>query len=129
MVKGIGVDMVDIARFRHMLVKWRERVMSRLFSVEERDFCLGKKDPALHFAVRFAAKEAFVKALGTGFGSSAAPKDIEVRTEDSGKPCIHVSGRAGRAMKAMAADRVYLSLSHDKGLGIAMVILEGKDAP
>jgi len=129
MVKGVGIDMVDVARFRHILVKWRERVMDRLFSVEERNFCLGKKDPAPHFAVRFAAKEAFVKALGTGFGSSAVPKDIEVRIEDSGKPCIHVSGRAERMMKVMDADRVHLSLSHDKGMGIAMVILEGKGIP
>jgi len=129
MVKGIGVDMVDVARFRGVLVKWRERFMDRLFSMEERDFCLGKKDPAPHFAVRFAAKEAFVKALGTGFGRNAAPRDIEVKTAVSGKPCIRVSGRAGRAMKAMDADRVYLSLSHDKGMGIAMVILEGKETP
>ena len=127
MVKGIGVDVVDVTRFRVVIGKWREKIIARLFSAEEQKYCLKKKDPVPHFAVRFAAKEAFVKAMGTGFRGSAAPKDIEVGTETSGKPFIRVSGRAGKAMKAMGADRIHLSMSHEKGMGIALVVLEGKE--
>ncbi len=126
MIKGIGVDIVDIGRFRKALNRWEGRFMKRLFTGREREECLRERDPAYHLAVRFAAKEAFSKAIGTGFGTEVSPTDIEVIKGLSGAPRLRLSDGARHRMDEIKATRSFLSLSHDKGVGIALVILEGE---
>lgn len=127
MIKGIGVDIVDIGRFRKALDRWEGRFMERLFTGREREECIRERDPAYHLAVRFAAKEAFSKAVGTGFGVEVSPKSIEVVKGASGAPRLSLSDGAQRKMNELKATRSFLSLSHDKGVGIAFVILEDED--
>ncbi len=126
MIKGIGVDVVDITRFRAILKRWRGRFLDRLFTPQEQEDCLDRHDPAPHLAVRFAAKEAFSKAVGTGFGAEISPRNVEVIRKDSGAPRLNLTGGARQKMRALRATRALLSLSHDRGIGIAFVVLEGK---
>ncbi len=126
MIKGIGVDIVDIERFRRSLERWDGKLVDRLFTEREKEECLGKKDPAAHLAVRFAAKEAFSKAVGTGLGMEISPKSIEVVRERTGPPRLRLLDGAHRRMEALRVTRSHLSLSHDAGMGVAMVVLEGE---
>lgn len=90
-ILGIGNDIIEIERIRKSIDTYGLRLISRLFSTKEQDYCLKYKDPVPHFAGRFSAKEAVVKALGTGFGEHASWLDIEIINEASGKPCVHFS--------------------------------------
>ncbi len=124
MIKGIGVDIVDIERFRKTLAKWQTRFTDRLFTKHEMEECLSQKDPAPHLAARFAAKEAFGKAIGLGLIGKVSPRDIEVIREPTGAPRLHIVRGALKRLEEIQATRVFLSLSHDGGIGIAMVVLE-----
>jgi len=125
MIRGIGVDIVEIDRFRKALDRWKGRLLDRVFSEKEREECFKERDPALHLAVRFAAKEAFSKALGTGFGSLVSPGEIEILRNIRGVPRFSISGGAKLQMEAVRVEKTFLSLSHDGGMGIAFVVLEG----
>ena len=126
MIKGIGVDIVNIERFRGILDRWGIRLLERIFTEREREVCLNRPDPAPHLAVRFAAKEAFSKALGTGFSQGVFPRNIEVAQEGTGSPRLVLRDGAQRGMEAIRATRTFLSLSHDGGVGVAFVVLEGE---
>jgi len=128
MIKGIGVDIVEIERFRKILDRWGGRFIRRLFTEREREDCLKRADPVPHFAVRFAAKEAFSKAIGTGFGNPVFPKSIEVVQGISGSPRLVLWNGVCRRMEAMKVSQTFLSLSHDGKMGIAFVVLEGEEA-
>ena len=119
MIYGIGTDIVAIERFQRFLDTGNTGVIERIFTVAERATCAARKDAASCLAGRFAAKEAFLKALGTGLRSGISWHDMEVVNDVLGKPELMLSGKAG--LKC-----VLLSLSHDGGSAIAMVILESK---
>ncbi len=125
MVRGIGVDVIRIGRFRGAVERWRGRFLDRLFSEREVEECRRWKDPVTHLAVKFAAKEAFSKAVGTGFGAALSPRDLQVLHDDKGAPRLVVSGRAEARMRALGMEKVFLSLSHDGDVGVAFVVLEG----
>lgn len=127
MIKGIGVDIVDIERFRGILDRWGDRFLVRIFTERERGECLGSPDPVPHLAVRFAAKEAFSKALGTGFGKTVFPRSIEVTRKGVDAPRLILHDGARLKMEEMRATRTFLSLSHEGEMGIALVILEGDE--
>lgn len=124
MIHGIGVDIVSIARIRRALERWGERFMRKVFTDEEIAYCVRKRDPAPSFAARFAAKEAFFKALGRGQRRGIRWKEVGVRNEMSGRPSLRIVGDRRALMESESISGVHLSLSHDNDSAIAYVILE-----
>jgi holo-[acyl-carrier protein] synthase len=122
-VLGIGVDAVDIERFRRVLSR-RPRIAKRLFSADEQEYSERAADPARRFAVRFAAKEATLKALGAGIG--AAPfSDIEVVRGKDGAPGLSLHREAALLASRMGVERWHLSLTHTSDLAVASAVAEG----
>lgn len=110
-ILGIGNDILEIERIRESIELHGQRFLTRLFSEEERKYCLRYKDPVPHFAGRFSGKEAIVKALGTGFGKNASWQDIEILNDPAGKPVVHLSP----TLAAQVANSTFLlSISHSK---------------
>jgi len=123
-IKGVGIDVVHV----HRMKKWRETpgLLERYFSGEELSASLEKGNSAdLSLAARFAAKEAFGKALGTGLRGIVL-KDIMVKNKHNGKPEIFVSGTALCALRNSGAEKIHVSLTHEKDNAIAMVVLENE---
>ncbi|MCL2720913.1 MAG: holo-ACP synthase [Treponema sp.] len=123
MITGIGIDIVQIERMEHWLLN--SRLLERFFHADELAVVSQKeKNAAQSLAARFAAKEAFGKALGTGLANLEL-KDIIVINNDNGKPVIKLTGTALKAFNKSGADNVHISLSHEKENAIAMIVLEG----
>lgn len=122
MIAGIGLDVVPIARVASLLARHGARAAHRLFSPGERADCEGRGDPAQHYAARFAAKEAALKALGVPPGLKWT--DIEVRTADNGRPVLILSGAAAAAAQQRGVVAHHLSLTHAGGVAAAVVVLE-----
>ncbi len=123
-IVGSGIDLAQIPRFRRFVDEGKTALLERLFTRAERDYALAHKDPASHLAVRFAAKEAFLKALGTGLRFGLSWQQIEVVRDDLGRPSLSLSGRAQDLLTEKGAVRTHLSYSHDGDYGVASVILE-----
>lgn len=125
MVVAIGIDLVEIARLEEV-IKRRGSFRGRVFTDGEISYCehRGGAARAASYAARFAAKEAVMKALGTGWSEGIAWKEIEVVCEASGAPTIRLNGRALERMREIGATRVHLSLSHTGNLAVAQVVLE-----
>lgn len=118
---GLGVDIVEVARVRAIL-KRSPAFARRAFSEGERAYCDAAADPAVHYATRFAAKEAVVKALGTGFAEGVGLRDIEVRRAKNGRPFAHLSGNARRRALEMGVKEMPISLSYTATDAIACAI-------
>jgi holo-[acyl-carrier protein] synthase len=123
-VYGIGIDLVKVERIQRILDRWGEQFKKRIFSHEEWEACSTKRGQASCLAMRFAAKEAFVKALGTGIRSPVRWRDIEVLSNDLGKPYILLSKRASDFCKTLGVISWHLSLTDDGEYGAAVVITE-----
>lgn len=123
MITGTGIDLVEVARIRELLTRHAERFKQRTFTGGEIAYCDACADAAIHYAARFAAKEAAAKALGTGLWSEAGVNwtDIEVTRADSGRPSLVFHHNAAKLTTGL---RAHLSLSHTKDHAIAQVILE-----
>ena len=123
-ITGLGVDIVEIARMRDALAR-RPRMKERLFSEGEREYCESRNKPEIHYAMRFAAKEAVLKALGTGF-SGMRFRDVEVARDERGKPVPVLSGRAAEVAGSAGVVEVHLSLSftHENAVASAVAITE-----
>lgn len=124
MIFGTGVDIVEIARFEHFLEQGNDSLFQRIFTPSEIEYCAAKKHSAQHYALRFAAKESFLKALGTGLRDGLSWKDMEVVNDQLGKPELRLCGRALEKFTEAGLSSCFLSLSHDAGCAIAMVVLE-----
>ena len=124
MIYGIGVDLVQVVRIEDALNRWGERFTGRVFTAQEAELCLRRAVPSSCFALRFAAKEAFSKALGLGMRKGVKWKDIEVCHNNAGKPELKVHGRSSEICRQEGITRMHLSLSDERGYGIAMVVLE-----
>src|SRR5688500_13956830 len=124
MLIGTGLDLVSVARFKLFLERQRERGMNRLFSGAELDYCLAHADPTRSLAARFAAKEAFFKAVGTGLGQSGGWRDVEVIRLASGKPKLLLHGRAAATAHELQVRSIHLSLTHTNETAAAFVVLE-----
>jgi len=122
LIRGTGIDIVDVGR----MVSWLDDpgLLERYFSPREIDYVRsrGKGAPA-SLAARFAAKEAFGKALGRGL-KGISLRDIEVTADRHGRPELSVTGRAEKALRENGGNRIHLSLSHDATMAIAQVIIE-----
>lgn len=122
---GLGVDIVEIDRMRALLSRSKS-FARRTFSEAERAYCDKKANPATHYALRFAAKEAVVKALGTGFADGIWVNDIEVVRAKNGKPSVALSGRALEVAREQGVKSISISLSytHIEAVACAMAITE-----
>ncbi len=120
MIKGTGVDIVEISRVKKAAGS-SERFASRIFTSGELAYCEGKKRKWASLAARFAAKEAVSKALGTGFGRIKWT-EIEVVTEENDKPQVRLYGAAREAAETMGVSKISLSLSHCKEYAVAFVV-------
>ena len=124
-VRGIGIDVCKVERIAESLRRFGERMEKRLFTPDELAYCRGFKDPLPHLAARFAAKEAASKALGTGIAGGVGWTQIEVVQPGGRVPLLRLSGVALERFTAIGATSSHLSISHDGGLGVACVVLEG----
>ena len=124
MIYGTGIDIVEISRFDRFLERQNQPLLLRLFTAGERDYCSGRKNSAQHYALRFAAKEAFLKALGTGLRGGLSWQDIEVVHDGNGRPELRFAGFAEKIVAGKGLARSFLSLSHDGNYAVASVILE-----
>ena len=124
MIIGTGIDIVEISRFEIFIQEGKDAIFRRLFTAHEMEYCGRKKRSAQHFALRFAAKEAFLKACGLGLREGISWKDIEVINDPMGKPELHLSGRAAEIAGEQGLKQSFTSLSHDGNYAVAMVILE-----
>jgi holo-[acyl-carrier protein] synthase len=123
-IYGIGVDIVNIARITQAIQRWGEKFLQRTFTRQEMAYCASKTFPTQHYAVRFAAKEAVFKALGTGWNYGVGWLDIEVLVDPtSGQPMVTLSGKALAILGDPASFRVLISLSHDKEYAIAQAVI------
>jgi holo-[acyl-carrier protein] synthase len=121
MILGIGNDIVEVKRIRDVIERHELRFLNRLFTPQEQDYCLSHKDPVLHFAGRFAAKEAIVKALGTGFREGIDWIDFEIMPNNKGKPVIKLSEKIQIEFKSPL---LHLSISHCQAYATAVAIWE-----
>ena len=126
MAAGIGVDMLEIARMERV-IKRRPSFLKRVFTDEERAYCDACARPAEHYAARFAAREAVLKALGTGFSEGIGFKDVSVTNDERGKPIAVLSGRAAEVAAKRGVQEVALSLSHTRDVAVANAVLVTED--
>src|SRR2546426_10062652 len=124
MITGIGIDVIQNERIRESIERFGDRFLRRIYTEREAEYCKKCVNPAIHYAARFAAKEAAFKALGTGWAGGVKWKDIEVERLTSGKPELHLHGEALAKATEMGAKRFYVSLTHDQLVSCAVVILE-----
>lgn len=125
MIYGIGIDIVKIERMKKVVEKWGDRFLERVFTDGEISYCYEKKEPFLSLAVRFAAKEALIKAVGSL--EYVSLRDIEVINVETGRPLLKVRGKLGDFFQDQLIKNVHLSLSHEHEYGIACVVLEQSD--
>ncbi len=123
-IVGTGIDIVDISRFDRFVEERNTLLLQRIFTPHEQEYCEARKKSAQHYALRFAAKEAFLKALGTGLRQGLTWRDMEVVNDGYGKPELRLSGEAERLFACKGMKRCFLSLSHDGNCAVASVILE-----
>ena len=123
---GIGTDIINIKRINNSIKKSGHNFKKKIFSDREIKYCEKKRNPSAFYAKRFAAKEAFTKALGTGIGKGISLKDIEIFNDASGKPNIKLKGTANNFLKKKIKKNkynIYLSLSDDEPWAQATVII------
>ena len=123
MIVGIGFDIVEIIRIRKALERWGEKLIHRILTERERK--MAPKEMVKYVASRFAAKEAFVKALGTGFSQGISPQHIEIIPSFITAPQIELNSRASYIAMKLGVKKIFLSISHEKNVAGAMVVLEG----
>ncbi|KAB2640383.1 MAG: holo-[acyl-carrier-protein] synthase [Verrucomicrobia bacterium] len=111
-VHGIGIDVVEVARIAAAIARHGESFLARLFTPTERAYCDAKKSPAIHYAARFAAKEAVAKALGTGIGTHASWLDLEVCHAPGGAPALKLHSAAAAYASAHGITDIQISLTH-----------------
>lgn len=123
MIFGVGVDIIEVTRVEDKLTR-TPGLKEKIYTPVEIAYCESKKFPFQHYAARFAAKEAFMKALGTGWARGVRFSEIEVRNLESGQPVVEVYGRARELCQTEGITRFYVSLSHLQTKAVATVVLE-----
>ncbi|MEW6447237.1 MAG: holo-ACP synthase [Bacillota bacterium] len=123
MLIGIGTDIIEIGRIRRAYHRWGERFLRRIFTSAEQSYCCGKANTACCLAGRFAAKEAVLKALGTGQRGSGF-NEVEVVNDAAGKPRVILRGRAAAVARDKGVSAVHLSISHDTAFAVAFAAAE-----
>jgi holo-[acyl-carrier protein] synthase len=124
MIIGIGLDVIEIHRIREVLERQQDRFRNRVFTAGEQKYCDAHRDPAPHYAVRFAAKEALFKALGTGWSGGIRWTDAEVARNPGQPPTLVLHGEAAQVSSARGAGTLHLTLSHSRDSAVAVVVIE-----
>ena len=122
MVIGHGIDVVEIPRLARVLRDHGDRFLDRIFTTVEREYCIGKKRELEHLAGRFAAKEAVLKVLGTGWIGRISWQDIEVTNNAAGQPSIRLTGECERIAAELRIRRIVVSISHTQSWAAASAI-------
>jgi holo-[acyl-carrier protein] synthase len=124
MIVGTGIDIAEVARIAQSIDRFGARFTQRVFTAEEIRYCESKANKVERYAARFAAKEAGMKAIGTGWSRGVRWRDIEVQRLPGGRPTLAFHGRAGEFFARLGATHAHLSLTHTKETAMAFVVLE-----
>lgn len=124
MIVGTGIDLVEVPRVAASIERFGRRFLERIFTADEIQYCESKQNRIERYAARFAAKEAGMKAIGTGWRFGVGWHDVEVRREPGGRPTVVFAGKAAEVAARLGVKRASLSLSHTEQHAIAQVILE-----
>jgi len=125
MIFGTGIDIVNIERIAGMVDRWGDLFLGRVFTEREIVWCRKRTRPPECFAIRFAAKEAFLKAIGRGLRNGIQWTDIEVENDPLGKPLFSFHRKAKEVLKIQRITKAFLTLSHERPYAVAHVILVG----
>ena len=126
-VIGIGTDIVECLRIARMIERHGELFINRVYTPHEIQYCSQRKAATQHYAGRWAAKEAVLKALGTGWVKGISWRDIEVQSTESGKPTIHLSGGALQASERRGIHEILISISHCRSHATAFALAVGDE--
>jgi holo-[acyl-carrier protein] synthase len=126
-VVGIGTDIVECLRIAQMIERHGELFIARVFTPHEIEFCSGRKAATQHYAGRWAAKEAVLKAMGTGWAQGITWRDIEIRSTAGGKPTVALAGGAREACERLGVARLLISISHCRTHATAYAVALGKE--
>ena len=121
---GLGIDATDIPRIVSTIERYGQRFLQRIFTEGEIAYCMRRREPAIHFAGRFASKEAAMKALGTGHTQGVLWRDVEV-VRRGGPPQLQLHGGAARKFAAIGGRSALLTITHSDALAIAQVLILG----
>ena len=124
MIVGTGIDIAEVARIRQSIERFGERFLQRVFTAGEIRYCDSKANRFERYAARFAAKEAAMKALGTGWNHGVSWRDCEVVRQPGGRPTIAFDGKAAEFAAKLGVKNAALSLTHTEEQAVAQVILE-----
>jgi len=125
-ILGTGIDIVEIDRLEETIVRRGERFVDRVFTPAERAYCERRPRPVVHYAGRFAVKEAVLKAIRTGWVKGIGWKDIEVELGPGGEPSVRLSGGALARARQMGITTIHVSISHAEHYAVASAVAEGK---
>jgi holo-[acyl-carrier protein] synthase len=126
MIIGTGIDIVNIERIERLMARWGDLFLGRVFTEREIVWCQQRTRPPECFAIRFAAKEAFLKAIGWGLRNGIQWTDIEVESDPMGKPSLFFHRKAKEVLETHRIQKALLTLSHDRPYAVAHVLLEGR---
>jgi holo-[acyl-carrier protein] synthase len=126
MIMGSGIDLVNIERIERVMRRWGDTFLHRVFTAEEILRCQKNIRPSSCFAARFAAKEAFLKAIGWGLRNGIQWVDIEVQHDALGKPFFTFRGKVPKVLETLQVKESFLTLSHEHSYAVAHVLLEGR---
>ena len=125
-ILGHGVDIIECPRLAKMLTHHGDRLLHRVFTPHEQAYCQKHKERIQHLAGRFAAKEAVLKVLGTGWRGGIAWTDVEIRNEPSGQPFVFLTGKTSEVAEGLGVTKIHVSISHIATHAIASAIGVGK---
>lgn len=125
MIEGLGVDVTEIARIERLMKEYGSLFLDRVFTPSEREYCESRAHPSLHFAGRWAAKEAFYKALCPSCQAAASWQSVEIVSDADGRPSVSVrSDDLAESLRCEGIDRCHVSISHERAHCIAVVVFE-----
>ena len=124
MIIGIGTDLIEVKRISEAIDRYGERFLKRIFTALEIEYCSARKAAPLHYAGRFAAKEATFKAMGKGWGGDISWNEIEIYNEPSGAPHLNFYGKALALVKEKQMSAAYVTITHIEQFAAAAVVLE-----
>ena len=124
-IYGIGIDVVEVERIGSSMAEFGERFATRIFTEKERAYCDAQKRPEIHYAARFAAKEAIAKAFGTGIGKELGWLDMEIVRKETGEPALVLSGAGQAFAEARGIAEVKISLTHARHYAAANAVALG----
>ncbi len=126
MIRGLGIDLVPVARIGDIVGRRGDRFLKRVLTEGELDYCARFPEPQRHWAARFAAKEATLKAMGTGIYGGVPWHSIEVVNLASGQPTLQLTGRAKEIADSLGVGSAHVTIAHDGAYAVACVVLHGQ---